>query len=58
MKELRDIIEQHLKLKGFENTLRADELRKFVWEHSDSGVTYTILLNYPMTVMNIEITQT
>ena len=55
MKSILDSIEQHLKLEGFENTFRGEELRKFVWENSATGVTYTILMNHKMTKMQIDL---
>ena len=56
MKELLESIEQRLMLEGFVKTYDAPELRKFVWENSKC-VICSILLNHPMTVMNIEIMQ-
>lgn len=56
MKAILESIEQRLILEGFIKICDAPELRKFVWENSKC-VICTILLNYPMTVMNIEIKQ-
>jgi len=56
MKELLESIEQRLMLEGFVKTCHAPELRKFVWENTEC-VICNILLNHPMTVMNIEIIQ-
>jgi len=54
MKAILKSIEQRLLLEGFVKTCDAPELRKFVWENSECAIC-TILLNHPMTVMNIEI---
>ena len=53
MKSILEVIEFRLTLDGFVNTLKAKELRKYIWENSVSGMKYTIIMNHKMTQMKI-----